>query len=85
MLLASMITPPENSKYRDVVETYLQNRLPLEGIHSSFKDLNYDAEVESRQPPPVYSKTEPDLPLLLLSGEGEGSQADSDFDSGLSM
>ena len=80
-----MTTLPETSKYHDVVESYLQNRLPSEGIHSSFQALRCDPEAESRPPPPVYSKTEPDLPSLLLSNEEEGGQADNDFDSGLSM
>ena len=80
-----MITLPDESKFRDIVESYMQNRLPFEGIHSSFQDLTCYPQVESRPPPPKYGKTEPDLPLSLLSDTGKEEQTDDGFGSELYM
>ena len=68
----------ENSKYRDIVESYMQNRLPQEGMHSSFQHLSSEKTVDLSSPPPAYSQTELDLPSMIVSSI-EGSE-DSDSD-----
>ena len=60
----------KESRYRDIVESHLQNRLPQEGLHSSFERLSIEEAAEETRPPPAYSQTDPMLPRgLELSGE----------------
>ena len=71
----------QDSKYRDVVESYMQNRLPQEEAHSSFQHLGSGTTAELRPPPPAYSQTAVDMPSMLVSSvEESDSTEDSDSD-----
>jgi len=63
----------EGSKYRDVVESYMQNRLPQEGTHPSFQYLGDKRNSDLGPPPPAYSQADPELPLLLLPTEDQST------------
>ena len=70
----------KESRYRDIVESHLQNRLPQEGIHSSFDHLA-NANVPQESPaPPAYSQTDPRLPDTLVLGDQDSDQTEDDAD-----
>lgn len=79
-----MTNLPKDSKYHDVVESYMQNRLPQEGTHASFQHLGGEPETDLRPLLPAYSQAVPEGPVLLMSNN-EGNDSDQDSDSGLMM
>ena len=75
---AKMDITPEQNKYRDIVESYVQNRLPEDGLHSSFQHLSDVPTIDTRRSPPAYSQTNPDLPKLVIQGDGESESGEED-------
>ena len=62
----------KESRYRDIVESHLQNRLPQEGFHSSFEHLTSENAPQERPAPPAYSQTDPRLPGTVVIGDDDG-------------
>lgn len=71
-----MATIPKDSKYCDIVESYLQNRLPHQEFHPSFQHLSERPEINARRPLRAYSQTDPDLPVLLVPKDEESEGSD---------
>ena len=76
------MTLSKDSKYHDIVESYMQNRLPLEGSHSSFQHLQDGPVEDLRRPPSAYCQKKPGLPKLVLSSEDD-SESTGEFDENL--
>ena len=70
----------QESKYRDIVESHLQNRLPQEGLHSSFEHLTSETVPEERPAPPIYSQTDPRLPRTVVLGDDDSDLTEDDAD-----
>lgn len=76
---------PKESKYRDIVESHLQNRLPQEGFHLSFEHLTSETAPEER-PPPAYSQTDPKrLPRTIVLGDEDSDVTEDEADSSRSL
>ena len=71
---------PKKSKYRDIVESHMQNRLPQEGLHSSFECLTNEAAPDERSPPPVFLHTDPKRPKIVLPDDEESDLTGDDGD-----
>lgn len=69
-----MASLPKEGKYRDIVESHLRNRLPQEGLHASFERLIDETAPEERLQPPAYSQTDPRLPNIVLSSDGDSDR-----------
>ena len=59
----------KENRYRDIVESHLQNRLPQEGLHSSFDHLTSESAAQDGPAPPAYSQTDPRLPNIVVLGD----------------
>ena len=70
----------KESRYRDIVESHLQNRLPLEGFHSSFDHLASGNAPQERPAPPAYSQTDPRLPNIVVLGDQDSDLTEDDAD-----
>lgn len=79
-----MATLSEDSKYCDVVESYLQNRLLQEGLHPSFQHLSKETMPDLSRPSSVRLPTDPNVPSLLLSKDEESESSDEN-DMNVSM
>ena len=70
----------KESKYHDIVESHLQNRLPQEGFHSSFDHLASATAPQERQAPPAYSQADPRLPNTVVLGDQNSDLIEDDAD-----
>ena len=70
----------KESRYRDIVESHLQNRLPQEGLHSSFDHLTSGSAAQERPAPPAYSQTDPRLPNTPVRGDQDSDLTEDDAD-----
>ena len=70
----------EENRYRDIVESHLQNRLPQEGFHSSFDNLTSRNEPKERPSPPAYSHTDTRLPNIVVLGDQDSDLTEDDRD-----
>lgn len=78
--MASLHKERGKSKYRDIVESHLQNRLPQEGFHSSFIHFATETAPEERLAPPAYLQTHPRLPRRVVLGDEDSDLTEDDAD-----
>ena len=70
----------KESRYRDIVESHLQNRLPEEGFHSSFEHLTHKSAPGERPAPPAYSQTDPRLPRTVVRDDEDSDLSEDEAD-----
>lgn len=78
--MGSLLKERGESRYRDIVESHLQNRLPQQGFHASFEHFANEIAPEEEPAPPAYSQAHPRLPRFAVLGDEDSDLTEDDAD-----